>query len=199
MGKKIFGGVFLLVFGSAFFGIGLWFEMRRKAVADYVPTGGRIVSAEVGSHRDSDGDTMYEAEFRYTYTVDGTQYEGTDYTYTSISSSSSGGARKLVARFPAGSECTVYHDPEDPLSAVLDKQPGGMYVWFPRIFLGVGGIILLVPIVWLAVLLVIAGTASAGGRRIQQMRQDTPGDPGRRVGADHSPGEADDLPEIEEM
>ena len=199
MGKKIVGGIVMLLVGGVFFGIGLWFEIRKLAVAEYVPTEGKIVSAEVGSHRDSDGDTMYEPEFAYTYTADGRQYEGTDYTYTSISSSSSGGAHKIVARFPVGSECTVYYDPDDPVDSVLDKEPGGMYVWFPRIFLGVGGLVLLVPIVWLAVLLVMAGAAAAGGRRMRQVRQETPGDPGRPVDTDYNSGGSEDLPEIEEM
>ncbi|MBS3764359.1 MAG: DUF3592 domain-containing protein [Planctomycetes bacterium] len=196
MGGKIIGGLIAFVVGAALFGVGFWMQSQKSAIKKYMETEGEVISSRIDSHTDSDGDQMYKPEIKYVYVVDGEKYESDRYAYLgSISSSSSGGARKIVHNYPAGEKCAVFYDPADPMKSVLDKKPGGIYKWFPIIFLGIGGLVLLVPIGGLVFYGLIIGL-------VLSSRKKTP-EPGRaeRADFDSDRGDSDsnDLPKMEEM
>jgi hypothetical protein len=65
---------------------------------------------------------VYEADVKYTYTVDGKGYTGDRITYFSHATDSEALAREDVEKYPVGKKVPVHHDPEDPSTAVL--EPG---------------------------------------------------------------------------
>jgi hypothetical protein len=119
-------GVFLLFFAIFWCSlVGVFdFLIARSLVAQitsswYQPTTARILKSETTSNRDSEGATTHGVKFEYTYSVNGTNYTGTHYTFDGSSSSDSGWARDAVATFPPGVERVCYYDPQDPSRAVL--------------------------------------------------------------------------------
>jgi hypothetical protein len=120
------GGVFLLIFGVFWCSlVGVFdFLIARSLVLQiastwYQPTTARILKSETTSNHDSEGGTTHGVKFEYTYSVNGTNYTGTRYTFDGSSSSDSRWAREAVERFPVGSERICYYDPETPERAVL--------------------------------------------------------------------------------
>jgi hypothetical protein len=120
--------VFLVIFGIFWCSLvaGFDFFIFRTVVSQvastwFQPTGARILRSEVTRHHDSEGGTTHGVRFEYTYSVNGTSYTGTRYTFDGESSSDSQWARDAVAEFPAGAERTCYYDPQNPSRAVLAR------------------------------------------------------------------------------
>lgn len=97
----------------------------------YVPTDGRIISADVISTEGSKY-THYHAAFTYKYSVDGLQFTAHRYRYGG-SPTDSQSANQIVAAHPAGSTVQVYYDPANPAETVL--SPGVMARDVGRLFL----------------------------------------------------------------
>lgn len=91
---------------------------RQIASTWFEPAPARILRSEVTASRGSKG-TTYGVKFEYAYSVNGTPYSGTRYTFDGMSSSDSRWAREAVAAFPTGAERTCYFDSKDPARAVL--------------------------------------------------------------------------------
>ncbi|HEY6227430.1 MAG TPA: DUF3592 domain-containing protein, partial [Verrucomicrobiae bacterium] len=85
----------------------------------FQPTGARILRSEVTRHHDSEGGTTHGVKVEYAYSVNGTNYTGTRYTFDGESSSDSRWAYEAVAAFPAGAERVCFYDPRNPSRAVL--------------------------------------------------------------------------------
>jgi hypothetical protein len=103
--------------------IGQWRSERFAAGS------GRILSSEVTRNSDGDG-TTYGAKVRYRYRVGNQAYESETVRFGQMSSSDDDWARETVAAFPAGADCTVYYDPRDPASAVLQRGISGQELFF---------------------------------------------------------------------
>jgi hypothetical protein len=84
--------------------------VRQSAVVE-----SRERHAEVGVR------TMYAADVRYDFWVDGREYRGRRLALMSSSASWRGLAERQVARFPIGHQVTVHYDPADPGQAILDR------------------------------------------------------------------------------
>jgi hypothetical protein len=100
---------------------------------------GKIESSAVTQHQDNSNPdssgTLYSANVRYSYAVNGRTYQSsTIWSGTHYSSSSSGEQQQIVARYPPGKAVPVYYDPEHPEEAVL--EPG---VFFTSYILYVAG------------------------------------------------------------
>jgi len=127
------GGGFSLIFA----GIGAFLlyknnQSRKKASASqsWSSTTGQITEAHVNrsTSTDSEGDMSYSYSpaVQYTYQVAGQAYSGKNLTFgftTGFSSSSK--AEAIIARYPVGSQVTVYYDPANPGEAVLERKAGG--------------------------------------------------------------------------
>jgi len=145
--KIIFLVVFLVGIGIVSYAYTLY--SKSRAAADWPTTTGRIVSSAVDSYRSRSGSgsssrttTMYRAEISFQYTVKGRSYVSDQVSFGDHSSSTSGGIREIVNRYPAASTATVYYDPADPATAILEPgKLGGL--WIPFV---VGGMFLLVGI-----------------------------------------------------
>lgn len=128
------GGFLALVFG----GIGVWAvvqarrgQQKAHAAQGWPSAPGAIVEARVSrnSHEDSDGDThySYSPRLKYTYTVQGQTYTGSQITFgfqKSYNSESSAAA--VLQRYPVGGQVMVIYDPHNPAEAALERKAGGV-------------------------------------------------------------------------
>ena len=136
IGTRSGGAGFFLVFGLFWTVIVGVFDVfcsyniyRQTKAASFPTTTGQIASSEVESHSDSDG-TTYGAAITFTYTVNNTLYNSDSWRFGAWSSSDDDYAREVIARYPVGKKVTVYYDPNDPESAVLEVgvQPMDMFL-----------------------------------------------------------------------
>ncbi len=124
----------VLPFMGAFFlaGVGalVWyFRGRRKASETYgwPATQGTILTSGVKTSEYWDSDTnlttyTYSPAVTYTYTVMGQRYEGRHiWAQGAPGSNSRRKAERIAARYPEGSQVTVYYNPENPADAVLEQ------------------------------------------------------------------------------
>ena len=63
--------------------------------------------------------TIYEAQVRYDYALGGRSFIGSKITMADSGSGSESRAQKISKRYPVGSMCTVYYNPEKPAEALL--------------------------------------------------------------------------------
>jgi hypothetical protein len=97
---------------------------------------GRVTRSSVRTDRSSK-DASYLIEYRYE--VDGKEYTGSRVAYGAGNSGTSEKIREFHRRFPIRTKVTVFHDPSNPASAVLEPRVGMLGVFF----LGFGVLVLL--------------------------------------------------------
>lgn len=133
-----FGGIFVLVGGGLFIGLGVIPVARMIDAASWSETECTIVSSEVASHQSDDG-TTYSIDILFTYHYAGRDWRSNRYDFSSGSSGGYDGKRKVVDRYPPGSTATCYVDPDDPSSAVIDRSFRAAYL------IGLFGLLFMAP------------------------------------------------------
>jgi len=118
--KILFGALLMLLFGIALTAFGVISIQKALASKSWPTTEGKVTSSDVSSERDSDGKTMYKAEVRYAYTVNGSSYESDKIAMFSSSSSSSGMEQRKAGKYPVGATVQVRYNPSSPGTAVLE-------------------------------------------------------------------------------
>lgn len=141
---KLLAGMFLFV-GLAFLAVAGWFGERRLTVMNSWPTvDAQVVESQVIRYQDSEGSTLYKAQFRFRYTVDGREYDTlTDNGYgTSFRS----WMQSKVDRLPPGSRHPLHYNPADP--ADIEYNAGYNFEFFgiPLFCAGMGLIFALVGV-----------------------------------------------------
>lgn len=126
-----------LMIGLIVFATGYKFYQVHKA-ANWLHTSGKVLSAKAVSRRVRTAETRFGAErggdeqlrnfadIRYEYRVNGKRYTG---QRVSIGEDlGDGDVAGTLARYPRGSNVTVYYDPADPAQAVLERDaPEGVW------------------------------------------------------------------------
>lgn len=124
-GMIVIGIIFVIVgIGVIFLGMNEVETARKKAAAgDWPRISGVVLKADVRKVRDAGPNTEknWEPDVSYSYEVDGRQYIGDTYTFTSLSNQgrSKVGARKLIEKYKEGGKIMVRVDPADPNSSVI--------------------------------------------------------------------------------
>lgn len=126
-------GVFVLAFAAA--GVFLIYRsIRSRKQADasqsWPEVEGQITATRIvhSRHEDSDGDThdSYSPRVEYTYQVGGQTYTGQRISFGfNPSFSNPNKAQSFLGRYPVGGAVRVYHDPNLPGEAVLEKRSSG--------------------------------------------------------------------------
>ena len=116
--------------------LGRMIMLGRKS-SSWPSTGGTILQSAIDSIQSVDDDgtssTTYGLRLQYAYNIGGQAYEGTRRTFTETRTSSHRQMQKLLDRFPQGGAVTVFYDPDDPGSCVL--EPGvGTYMYLVLAF-----------------------------------------------------------------
>lgn len=142
------GGFCLLFAGIGAFLVYKGFQGRKKAEAsqNWPSTAGQITDARVShsTRTDSDGDTTttYTPHVEYVYQVGGQEYRGKNITFGFTQGyGSPGKAQEALARYPVGSQVSVYYDPSQPGESVLERKAGGF-----TLSLIIGGIFLVIGV-----------------------------------------------------
>ncbi len=90
----------------------------------------------------------YEPHIVYVYVVDGVHYQADRLRMgASIASSDTRAAERAVARYPTGSDVTVYYNPVDPADATLDPRTtwGTRILWMVALLLlGIAAVVVVV-------------------------------------------------------
>ena len=140
----IIGFVFLIL--NVIFLAVIFFMRRRMAtVSQWLSTMGTVVMSTIDRRSTSDGYTDYPV-VQYSYQIGGQPYQSTKLAPGPEVGGT--GARKVVAKYPAGAQMMVFYDPQNPSDAVLErKAPAQWLMWlllviFDCILCGV------IPIIW---------------------------------------------------
>ena len=147
--------IFSVVFVGAGVGLVVWGQnvlAKSKASMEWPTVQGTVRSAEVLQEKERDRSSStrreritYRPDIVYDFEVNGTAYSGARVGVLHVASSNRGKADGVVARYPVGSEVTVFYDPGDPQTAVL--EPG--VSWFSYMPVVGGGVFILAGIVML--------------------------------------------------
>ncbi len=152
---------FLLPLAAIGFGlvaIGSYWKLRQERLASrrWPIAQGRITRSEVVSemvrHEDDRGRATTEERFRaaieFGYSAAGRSYHSTHWNWgwTALHSDRSG-AEAVIAKYPVNGEVTVYYDPAQPETAVLDptnKSGVSAPLWAGIFLIAVGALFLFV-------------------------------------------------------
>lgn len=152
MEQKQNSPIALLIFAIAFI-LGGWFFYKNisqtiveeaEASKSWPTAEGIVTHADINTHL-SDGTSMYAADIKYTYVVDGKTYSGNRISTLDGSSSSASEAKKDIQKYSEGSSVTVYYDPEVPAASLLESGSGFftyMITYGPLLFCFIGFLML---------------------------------------------------------
>lgn len=148
---------FALALFVAFIGaVGIWvgFSRAKNAAASqkWPTTQGTIIYSQMESMYRPRTDTnrsttSYSLDLQYTYEADGHSYTGSQIAFADPpggdGESGQEAVREVMSQYPITKIVTVYYDPNDPATAVL--EPGAssgtytsFYVGIPALILGLG-------------------------------------------------------------
>src|SRR5829696_8714797 len=138
-------GFVLLILNAIFLGV-IFFMRRRMAVVSQWPsTMGTVMMSTVDRRSTSEGYTDYPV-VQYSYQVGGQSYQS--YKLAPGPEVGGTGARKVVARYPAGAQVMVFYNPQNASDSVLEtKAPAQWLMWlllviFDCVLCGV------IPLLW---------------------------------------------------
>jgi hypothetical protein len=136
----LFGLVFLLVGLGGFFATFLRPLWQIQAAKSWTPITCVINSSQVGSTRDSDGDTTYHVEVEYSFPFNGQTYHGNTYQFGSSGSGDATDKNAIVAKLPPGTRILCYVNPANPNQSVINPTMSGetWFGLFTLIFVAVG-------------------------------------------------------------
>ncbi len=137
-------GLFLFIFVAVGIGLSIWGwnVLQNARVSESWPTTtGEILSSNVRIDDDDEG-TSYFGDVTFRYVV-----ADLPYTSDNVSFGQYGGnrshAEEIVAKYPVGSQVTVYYDPNEVETAVL--EPG--VTWSSYFLIGMGVLFTCIPII----------------------------------------------------
>ncbi|HAY82885.1 MAG TPA: hypothetical protein DCY79_24005 [Planctomycetaceae bacterium] len=136
---KIFPAMFILG-GLIFMGVGVSHLLKARETSSWVPVQGMFLekSVKTSTSRGSDGktSTSYKPQVRYSYTVDGQEYQGTTLLVGIGGYSRPRYAHAAMEEFKVKQACEVYVDPDDPTQAVLKTGIRPVHFVFPGLGFG---------------------------------------------------------------
>jgi hypothetical protein len=142
---------FLLIFMAVGIGLSIWgwtVLQDARASESWPTTSGEILSANVRIDNDDDG-TSYFGDVSFRYVVNDSVYTSDNVSFGQYGSSNRGRAEDIVAKYPVGSQVTVYYDANDPQTAAL--EPG--VTWSSYLLLGMGALFTCIPLIVLPFML----------------------------------------------
>ncbi len=141
-------GFAVLIFNGVLLGIVIYTRRKAAQASNWPTTTGTVKVSTIETRSDSEGGTTEYPVVIYNYNVIGREYEsrrvypGPQWGGT--------GARKVVARYPAGSQVQVFYNDQNPSEAMLENKAPGWLVWM---WVLAGGIDLILCIVGVVVVL----------------------------------------------
>lgn len=112
----VFG--FFMLLAAGWFVFSVYGDVKAVQNLFWPSADGTVISGEVAIVHSTKGAS--KPIIRYSYSVDGKEYESDRYSST-VARGSSFWAKEVVDQHPAGSAIKVYYNPENPSKSVLDR------------------------------------------------------------------------------
>jgi hypothetical protein len=150
----IVGRLFPLSFGLGsliFLGFGLWAINKGMQSENWDKGTARVTSSEIekteNRSKDAQGftrtSTSFSVRVQYTYTVEGSCYEGNTIGFGTMSHNEKSDAQEELKSYPKGKTIVVYYDPENPSDSVLKEG-----VFWPMYIVIVVMVIIFIGSIW---------------------------------------------------
>ena len=150
----VLGRLFPLSFGLGgliFLGVGLWAINKGMQSENWDKGTATITSSEIKKterrSKDPQGftqtSTSYSVRVKYSYTVEGSNYEGNTIGFGTMSHNEKSDAQEELKSYPNGKKIDVYYDPENPSDSVLKKG-----VFWPMYIVIAVSVIMLIGSIW---------------------------------------------------
>src|SRR5688500_403308 len=127
----LLGFVFVAMFGSGFVA-----SLRSR---NWVRVRGRVTSAWISEHTNTDGPSSFMPAVRYQYQFEGRLLSGDRIGFINIGGRHRGIPEQVLQRYPVGAEVDVYVDPLRPTRAVL--TPGVSWASLFPVAFGLGVVV----------------------------------------------------------
>lgn len=135
-------GIFLLL-SLGWFIFSIVRDVKAIQALSWQPVEGTVISGEVAAVSSSKGASKSKPVIRYTYTVDGADYESDRYSST-VARGPAIWAKEIVDGYPAGSDITLYYDPRNPSKSVIDPGLQQDDLWMTFLSLSIFAMLLYV-------------------------------------------------------
>lgn len=114
----VFG--FFMLLAAGWFVFSVYGDVKAVQTLFWPSADGTVISGEVAVVHSTKGASKSKPIIRYSYSVDGQEYESDRYSST-VARGSSFWAKEVVDQHPAGSAIKVYYNPENPAKSLLDR------------------------------------------------------------------------------
>ena len=135
----------LFILNIVFLTILFFMRRRMAAVSQWPATMGNVIMSTIERRSSEDGYTDYPV-VQYSYHVGGQAYQS--YKLAPGPEVGGTGARKVIAKYPAGAQVMVFYDPRNPAEAVLERKAPAQ--WLMWLILAIFDVTLcgVIPILW---------------------------------------------------
>ena len=135
----------LLILNIVFLTIIFFMRRRMATVSQWPATMGNVIMSTIERRSSEDGYTDYPV-VQYSYQVGGQAYQS--YKLAPGPEMGGTGARKVIAKYPAGAQVMVFYDPQNPAEAVLERKAPAQ--WLMWLILAIFDVTLcgVIPILW---------------------------------------------------
>lgn len=152
--------ILIIFFCLVFIGIGIGMLVKlmknfskARLSKNWLTTPGKIVSSELDVQTTTDEDgyqtTTYIANIVFEYQVNKTSFkcDCINFDY-GMRTSNRRKQQYIVEQYPAGSQVTVYYDPDEPGQAVLEKRVNGVFttIMVSAVFILIGVIVVVMSL-----------------------------------------------------
>ena len=139
-------GFVLLILNTIFLAIIYFMRRKMAAVSQWPSTMGTVVMSRIEQRSSSEGGYTDYPVVQYSYQVGGQAFQSLKLAPGPEVGGT--GARKVVARYPAGAQVMVFYNPQNPSEAVLERKAPAQ--WLMWLLLGVFDCSLcgVLPILW---------------------------------------------------
>ena len=143
----IMGFVFLIL-NVVFLGIIFFMRRRMATVSQWSSTMGTVLMSAIEQRSSSEGGYTDYPVVQYSYQVGGQPYQSMKLAPGPDVGGS--GARKVVARYPAGAQVMVFYNPQKPSEAVLERKAPAQWIMWLILVIFDCTLCGAIPIIWWA-------------------------------------------------
>lgn len=139
-------GFVLLILNTVFLGI-IYFMRRKMAVVSQWPSSmGTVMMSTIEQRSSSEGGYTDYPVVQYSYQVGGQAFQS--FKLAPGPEVGGTGARKVVARYPAGAQVMVFYNPQNPSEAVLERKAPAQWLMWLLLVVFDCSLCGVVPILW---------------------------------------------------
>ena len=133
LSSGLFIGTFLLS-GVLFIARGVMTIRNARISANWPQATGEVIASSIRTETNEDG-TVYHADVVYKFVADDQWWEANSVFFGATGESNRPRAAQVVERYPVGERVTVFYNPADPETAVL--EPGLTFSSYVSLIIGV--------------------------------------------------------------